>query len=107
MNLTHEFATLGFEDNIELYNILNLPIIIDMNQRAYYLERMGRVYINLLHPEERGAERLLSILKKKPRKKTVFSAKIDEAPLKKLLHKKDQTSAPQVKDDMYSRIDKL
>jgi len=75
-NLTSELYRLGFDDSDELNMIMNIPGIGDKNTRAYYLERMGRIYWNMVHPPLHGAKRFVENMKtKKPRGRIVFFAK--------------------------------
>jgi hypothetical protein len=73
-NLTSEFYRLGFDNSDDLWSVLNVASIEDKETRAYYLEYMGKVYQNMLHPPLRGTARLVKELKeRKPKKKIRFN----------------------------------
>lgn len=72
-NLTSELYRLGFDNSDDLWSVLNVASIEDKETRAYYLEYMGKVYQNMLHPPERGVKRLVKELQShKPKKKIKF-----------------------------------
>jgi len=83
-NLTHELYKMGFDDNDDLYNVLNIPNMDTKTERikkVYYLERMGRIYWSMTHEEPRGAKKLTRMFKKRQHKKTVYGKKRYDKPL--------------------------
>lgn len=62
-NLTAELYHLGIDNSDDLWNILNVSSIRDKEMKAYYLEYMGRIYQNILHPSSHGAVRLVEEIK--------------------------------------------
>jgi len=83
-NLTRELYHLGFDDNDDLYNVLNIPNMNNKTEqikKVYYLERMGRIYWGMTHSEPHGTKKLMNIFKKMPHKKTVYGKKREEKPV--------------------------
>lgn len=122
-NLTAELYRLGFDNNDDLWNVLNVSSITDKEMKTYYLDYMGRIYQNIIHPQVHGAKRLVQELKeKKPRKhikfrpggKKRFKSKItrdvvmveDEHRVEPVI-KPAVVSQPVKKYDIHNDIDKL
>lgn len=97
-NLCKELYSMGFDDNDDLYNVLDIPNMKaeDSKRKAYYLERMANIYWNLINEKPRGATRLVLSFKRKPVKKVVFNKKAkpieknfdDEERMRKIIDEK-------------------
>ena len=75
--VTRELYKMGFDDSDDLYNVLNIPHIADDKRKAYYLERMGNIYYNITHQQDRGGKKLVTNFKSKQNKNVVFGKKTD------------------------------
>jgi len=72
-NLTAELYRLGFDNSDDLWNTLNVSGITDKEMKTYYLDYMGRVYQNIIHPPLHGGKRLVQEMKeRKPHKVIKF-----------------------------------
>lgn len=82
MNVCRELYRLGFDDSNDLAMVLSIPSISsdDRAKKTYYLEHMGQVFWNMMHPPARGAERLVLGFKKGPGRNIVFGKKRGQRP---------------------------
>ena len=104
-NLTRELYKMGFDDSEDLYNVLNIPNMDPVTDRAkkiQYLERMGKIYWYMTHQEQHGAKHLMDIFKKKRSKKIVYGI-----PRKKEEIKDEPRQPEKTKEVDYKKIDTI
>jgi hypothetical protein len=121
-NMTRELYRLGFDDNEDLFNVLDIPNmdgVKDKQKKVYYLERMGRIYWEMTHSEPHGVNRLMEMFKKKPEKQIMFGRKKDSkakqglqftpTPVEKKVEQKDKPVEPvKPKSEIdYKELDRI
>lgn len=99
-NMTRELYNLGFDDLEDLYNVMNIPNMDNNTEKAkkvYYMELMGNVYWNMMHPQPHKGERLINVFKKRREKNVSFGPSRRETVKKMEKREEKAVSVPEKK----------
>jgi len=98
-NVCRELYQMGFDDTDDLYNVMNIPNIDAEKEKAkkvFYLTRMADIYWNITHAEPRGAERLMTIFRRRREKNESFGPRRKDTPK---IKEREKTELPLQKEE--------